>query len=116
MRLIQLEQTHIREIMTSRFVSIETLLHSQGTKLDGFIGKMDALVEKSLQQGSELSASPLGRQVDHRLNEIETWVDYSKDFHARLGGMGWLLRGIFGVSAISMLTALFALAKSIGWI
>ena len=116
MKLIQLEQTHIREIMTSRFVSLEGLVQGHGTKLDSFIGRMEALVAESMKQGSELKASPLGRQVDERLSRAEQWVQVSKEFHAEQRGQRKIITGLVGTNVLAVMAAAFSLAKSLGWL
>ena len=116
MKMIQLEQTHIREIMTSRFVSLETTLQAQGTKLDGFIGKIEVLIQESMKQSTELNASPLGRQVDERLKRTEAWVEVSKEFHAEQRGQRKLVTAMVGSNALAVAGVLFAIAKAVGWI
>lgn len=114
MRLIQLEQQHIREIMTSRFVGLEGLMQVQGSKLDNFIGKMETLISEGMKQSTELEASPLGRQVDARLKRAEEWVETSKEFHAEQAGMRKLVVALTGTSAIGFMAALAALGKVMG--
>lgn len=115
MRVIQLEQQHIREIMTSRFVGLEGLMQSQSSKLDSFIGKVDMLIAEGQKAGAELTASPLGRQVDHRLAEVEHWVDESRTWHAKLTGMTMVVRAAVGTSVISFLAAGAAIGAALGW-
>ena len=116
MKLIQLEQTHIREIMTSRFVSLEGTLQSHGSKLDNFIGKMETLIAEGMKQGMDLKASPLGRQVDERMQKTEQWVEISKEFHAEQRGQRKVITGLVGTNVLAFMAALFSLAKSLGWL
>ena len=116
MKLIQLEQTHIREIMTTRFVSLEGMVQSHGSKLDTFIGRMETLITDGMKQSSDLKASPLGRQVDARLEKAEQWVEVSKEYHAEQRGQRRLVTGLVGTNVLASAAALFSLAKSFGWI
>lgn len=116
MKLIQLEQTHIREIMTSRFVSLESSVASHGTKLDGFIGRMETLIAEGMKQGADLKASPLGRQIDERLQKTEQWVEVSKEYHAETRGQRRIITSLVGTNVLSAAAAAFALAKSLGWV
>lgn len=116
MRLIQLEQTHIREIMTARFVSLETHMSEHGTKLDNFIGKIDALIAEGMKQQADLEASPLGRQIEKRLAGVESWEQVSRTFHAEVQGMTKVVTAMFGTSVASLLIAGFAIAKTLGWV
>lgn len=114
MRLIQLEQTHIREIMTSRFIALEGQLTAYSTKLDNFIGRMDALISEGMKQQGDLKASPLGRQLDERLAKIESWEEVSRSFHSEVRGMTSTLRFIIGGSVAGFLVSVAALAKAMG--
>lgn len=116
MKLIQLEQTHIREIMTSRFVGLEEQIRSQSSKLDQFMGKMDSLITEGMKQQTELSASPLGRQVDERLQKVESWREISQTFHSEVRGMGKIVTAVLGSSLASFILAAFAVAKTLGWL
>lgn len=114
MRLIQLEQTHIREIMTSRFVSLEAAMATHGTKLDNFIGRMDALIDKAMAQAGDLDATPLGRQVGARLLAVEQEQEIQRDFRAEIRGVTTTVRVLTGGSVAGFLMALFALGKATG--
>jgi hypothetical protein len=116
MRLIQLEQQHIREIMTARFVGLEGLLQSQGSKLDNFIGKIEVMIADGQRQSTELGASPLGRQVDERLKRAEQWVEISKEFHAEQRGQRKLITALVGGNVLAAVAALFAIARTLGWL
>lgn len=114
MRLIQLEQTHIREIMTSRFVSLEQQLQGTSAKLDNFMGKMEALVEKSNQNAGDLNATALGRLVDGRLRVLEDANKEYRDFRANVNGMTSVLRVTLGGSLLGLVVGVIALARAFG--
>lgn len=114
MQLIQLEQTHIREIMTSRFVGLESQLNNQSSKLDNFIGKIETLISEGMKQQADLEASPLGRQIDERLKRTELWVDISKEFHAEQRGQRKVITALVGGNAVAALTAVWALLQGMG--
>lgn len=114
MRLIQLEQQHLREIMTSRFVGLEGLLQSQGSKLDNFIGKIEMMIADGQKQSTELAASPLGRQVEARLVRAEEWVERAKESDAEDRGRRRLIQAMVGSNVLSAVLALAALGKALG--
>lgn len=116
MQLIQLEQQHIREIMTSRFVSLEASQNSLGSKLDNFIGKMETLITEGMKQQADLDASPLGRQINDRIKVTETWVEISKEYAAEQRGQRRLVASLLGTNVLSAAMALFAIAKTLGWV
>lgn len=116
MQLIQLEQQHIREIMTSRFVSLEASQNSLGSKLDNFIGKMETLITEGMKQQADLEASPLGRQINDRIKVTETWVEISKEYAAEQRGQRRLVASLLGTNVLSAAMALFAIAKTLGWV
>lgn len=114
MKLIQLEQTHIREIMTSRFVSLESSVASHGTKLDSFIGRMEALISDGMKQSMDLKESPLGRQVDARLVTLESEQETQKIYRAEQRGMWRLVVAIGGSSLISLVVSVVLILKTAG--
>lgn len=116
MRLVQLEQQHLREIMTSRFAALEGMMQAQSSKLDGFIGKVELLIAEGQRSSQELTASPLGRQVDHRLTAVEEAARQWSDFQSRLVGMTTLVRGLLGTSVAGLILGLFGFANAMGWI
>lgn len=116
MALVTAEQRHIREMMDSRFGSLESHVREQGSKLDEFIGEMRTLITKGIEQQTELSASPLGRAVDERMKRTESWVEISKDFHAEQRGQRKVITGLVGTNAFAAAAALAALGKAMGWI
>lgn len=114
MKMIQLEQQHIREIMTSRFVSIETTLTAHGTKLDTFIGEMRALISDGMKQSTELEASPLGRQVAARLVAIEKDQKIQAEHRAEQRGMWKLVVAIGGTSLVSFVLSIVLILNVTG--
>jgi hypothetical protein len=113
-RLIQAEQTHLREIMTARFTGIEGQLVAQATKLDGFMGRVEALIQRGVEQATELEASPLGRQVEARLRRAEEWVETAKESEAENRGRRRLVQAMVGSNVLSAGLALVALGKALG--
>jgi hypothetical protein len=116
MSLITQEQKHLREIVDARFTSIESGLQVLTGKFDTFVGRMEALIDKGMEQQGDLKASPLGRQIDERLIKTEQWVEVSKEFHAEQRGQRKLITALVGGNVLSVAAAAFALAKAVGWI
>lgn len=114
LQLVQLEQTHLREIMTSRFGGLESQMQAQGAKLDNFIGKIDTLITEGMKQQADLEASPLGRQIERRLTGVEAWEGVSRAFHAEVRGMTKVIAAIFGTSLVSLALAVMALLNALG--
>lgn len=114
MELIKLEQTHIREIMTSRFVALENHLVAQGSKMDSFIGRMETLISESTKAAGDLDASPAGRLINQRLGRVEAWEQVSRNFHAEFRGMTATIRFIVGSSLASAAMSVFAILKVLG--
>lgn len=114
MNLIQLEQTHIREIMSSRFVGLEAQMQAQSSKLDTFMGRMEALIAEGLKQQADLEATPLGRLVDERLNKVEAWKDVSVQFHSEVRGMAKVVAAVTGTSILAFAASVFAILNSMG--
>ena len=112
--LVEVEQRHLRELMDARLGGLEDAIKEHGTKLDQFIGKMDGMISEGMRQATELTASPLGRQVDERLKKTETWVEVSKEFHAEQRGQRKLIIALIGTSPIVAGVAIVSLLNSLG--
>lgn len=113
--LIQLEQSHLRELMSSRFTSVEALLHEQATSLKAFITRIDTMILQGTASSGDLEATPAGRNVSKRLHDLETEADKQQSFRDEITGMTTMLKILFGGSVLSMVVSGIALAKTLGW-
>lgn len=114
--LIQLEQTHTRELMNSRFTTIEVGIAGQGKKLDDFIARIEAMVLEATKSSGDLTSSPAGRQVDMRLTRLESATELQGSFIDQLKGMGTAMRWVIGTSVVGFLVSLLSLATSAGFV
>lgn len=114
--LIQLEQTHTRELMNSRFTTLEVGIAGQGKKLDDFIARIEAMVMEATKSSGDLTASPVGRQVDSRITKLESRTELHNEFIDQLKGMGTAMRWVVGTSVLGFLVSLVSLATSAGFV
>lgn len=102
--LIQLEQQHTRELMTSRFSTLEVALTSQSQKLDQFITRVETMILDATKSAGDLTASPVGRQVHERITKLETKQELQESFIDQLKGMGTAMRWVIGTSVLGVIT------------
>jgi len=112
--LIQLEQQHTRELMNSKFATLEATMNANTSKLDQFIARIENMILDATKQSGDLTASPVGRQVDQRLTRLEAKTEIAESFMDRLNGMGTAMRWVIGTSVIGFLTGLLALLGAFG--
>jgi len=112
--LIQLEQTHTRELMTARFATLETGQIAQTQKLDQFIMKVEGLIMESIKGSGDLTASPAGRQVQERLVRLEAKAEVHESWMDQIRGMSTVIRWVIGTSVIGFLTSIVSLLTTAG--
>lgn len=108
------EQKHLRELMTSQFQTVNTAITAQGGKLDAFISEIRSMILEATRNAGDLSASPVGRDVDKRLTALEEKGKLHDSFIDNLRGMSTAMKGAFGVSGLSALIGLATLGKMAG--
>lgn len=115
--LVQLEQKHLKELMTSRFTAIETAIGAHGQKLDGFITRMETMILEATKSSGDLTSSPAGRQVHERLVALETQQRVDSSFLDQMRGMGKAMTFVIGTSVIGFLMGLASILKMAGlWV
>ena len=112
--LIQLEQTHTREIMTARFTALEVGQTAQTQKLDQFITRIETMILDATRSSGDLTSSPAGRQVHERLTKLETRSEMQESFIDNLKGMSTALRWVIGTSITGFIVAMVSLLKVLG--
>lgn len=105
-KLIQLEQQHMRELMNSRFTTIENGIVSQGRKLDDFIARIEGLMTEAMKTAGDLTATPVGRQVSDRLSKVETKQEIHETFIDQMKGMGTAMKWVIGSSILGLITGI----------
>jgi len=112
--LIQLEQQHMRELMTSRFTTLEVAINGQGQKLDSFIARIETMVLDATKSAGDLTSSPVGRQVHERLTKLETKSEVQETFMDQLKGMSTALKWVIGTSVTGFVVAMLSLLRAMG--
>lgn len=112
--LIQLEQSHLRELMQSRFTAIEVSLSTQGAKLDGFITRIESMVLEATRNSGDLTSSPAGRLVHERLTTLETQSKLDASFLDQMRGMGTAMKFVIGTSGVSAVLAILSILRVSG--
>lgn len=76
---LEMGQTHMKEILSSRFSTIESGQMSQanktdavGKKLDSFMDEIHKMVADSLKTAGDIEATPVGRLVKEELDKLDT--------------------------------------------
>lgn len=111
--LLNLEQQHTRELMTSRFETLEVAVKSQGSKMDGFIQRMETLILDATKNSGDLNASPVGREVDRRLTKLEANQEVHESFIDQLKGMGTAMKWVIGSSILGVITGIGGLVLGV---
>lgn len=104
--LVQAEQTHLRELISARFQTIENSLAAQGSKLDQFVTRIEAMILDATKQAGDLTASPVGRQVHDRITKLEMTVERHDTFVDRWHGTSTALKWAIGSSLTGLLTTI----------
>lgn len=112
--LISLEQQHTRELMNSKFSTLEATLNAQGSKLDQFIQRIEAMILDATKQSGDLTSSPVGRLVDGRLVRLEAKAEITESFLDQLKGMGTAMRWVIGTSVMGFLLGVVSLLSTFG--
>jgi uncharacterized coiled-coil protein SlyX len=110
--LLNLEQQHTRELMNSRFETLEMAVNAQTQKLDAFIGRIESVILTATKNSGDLSSSPVGREVDRRLTKLEAATEVHESFIDQLKGMGTAMRWVIGSSVLGVITGVVGLIFS----
>lgn len=107
-KLIQQEQTHQKELMQTKFESLENLMHAIGAKVDSLIDDVKA------NYGDTRASMASHSDYEKEISSLREKVEAQQKLFDQLSGMGIIYRYAAGAGVAALLMSGAALLHSLG--
>lgn len=81
-----------KEVVDLKLEMILNKVNTNSAELEAFIMKIENLIKEGLEKQADIRSTPLGRQLDDRLNKMEAEVQSSREDRLNRQSLGYTVK------------------------